>query len=110
MTEATLDPGLSGAVPLPAPVVPKGRDPRVDVFRGIALVMIFIDHVPDNMYTQYMLWTMGWSDAAEGFVLMSGISAGLAYGLYFRRPMRLWAGSGGGSGGRSGRSTSCISW
>jgi len=94
MTEAALDPGLSEAVPQPAPVVPKGRDPRVDVFRGIALVMIFIDHVPDNMYSQYMLWTMGWSDAAEGFVLMSGISAGLAYGLYFGRPMRLWAGLG----------------
>lgn len=41
-----------------------------------------------------MLWTMGWSDAAEGFVLMCGISAGLAYGLYFGRPMRLWAGFG----------------
>ena len=82
--------------PLVTPPVtpPTGRDPRVDVFRGIALAMIFIDHVPDNLYTGYTLWTLGWSDAAEGFVLMSGISAGLAYGLYFRRPMRFWTGLG----------------
>lgn len=81
---------VSAAFPAAPPV--SGRDPRIDVFRGIALVMIFIDHLPGNLYSFYMLWSFGWSDAAEGFVLMSGMSAGLAYGLHFRRPMRFWTG------------------
>ena len=81
---------ISAANPAPLPV--SIRDPRIDVFRGIALVMIFIGHLPGNLYSFYMLWSFGWSDAAEGFVLMSGISAGLAYGLFFRRPMRFWTG------------------
>ena len=75
-----------------APLPSGRRDPRIDVFRGIALVMIFVDHLPDNFYAFYMLWNFGWSDAAEGFVLMAGMSAGLAYGAYFRRPMRFWSG------------------
>jgi hypothetical protein len=41
-------------------------------------------------------WTsrnFGFSDAAEAFVLMSGISAGLAYGNFFRPPvMQFWTG------------------
>ncbi len=69
-----------------------GRDARLDVFRGMALVTILIDHVPGNIYSQWTLGNWGWSDAAEGFVLMSGVSAGLAYGTHFRFPMRFWTG------------------
>ncbi len=71
---------------------PASRDPRLDVFRGLALVMIFINHVPGNIWEHYTSRNFGFSDAAEGFVLMSGISAGLAYVLYFRAPMRFWDG------------------
>lgn len=69
------------------------RDPRLDVFRGLCLVMIFINHVPGNFYEDFTSRNFGFSDAAEGFVLMSGIAAGLAYSPDFReRSMRLWTG------------------
>lgn len=73
--------------------VPSTRDPRLDVFRGICLVMIFINHVPGTVYENFTSRNFGFSDAAEGFVLMSGIAAGLAYSIDFRdRSMRLWTG------------------
>lgn len=69
------------------------RDPRLDVFRGLCLVMIFINHVPGTVYEEFTTRNFGFSDAAEGFVLMSGIAAGLAYSNDFReRSMRLWTG------------------
>ena len=61
------------------------RDPRLDVFRGLALVMIFINHAPRNWLENLTNRNFGFSDAAEGFVLMSGIAAGIAYSGYFRR-------------------------
>ncbi|MFD1913192.1 OpgC family protein [Halodurantibacterium flavum] len=72
----------AGVSALPATVV---RDARLDVFRGLALVMIFINHVPGNVFEQFTSRNFGFSDAAEAFVLMSGISAGLAYSNGFRR-------------------------
>ena len=79
--------------PSSAPRPPSIRDPRLDVFRGICLVMIFINHVPGNLYEDFTSRNFGFSDAAEGFVLMSGIAAGLAYSLDFRaRSLQLWTG------------------
>jgi hypothetical protein len=63
------------ATPLP----PGGRDARLDMFRGLALVMIFINHVPGNFYESLTNRNFGFSDAAEAFVFMSGMAAGLAY-------------------------------
>ncbi|WP_187326839.1 OpgC family protein [Martelella lutilitoris] len=63
------------------------RDPRLDVLRGLALIMIFIDHVPENLYSFYTIRMIGFSDAAEAFVLISGISAGLAYSHRFAGAM-----------------------
>lgn len=81
------------AIPVQDPVpTRKTRDPRLDVFRGICLVMIFINHVPGNVLEKFTSRNFGFSDAAEGFVLMSGIAAGLAYSGDFRAPMRLWQG------------------
>jgi len=73
------------------------RDLRLDVFRGLALVMIFINHVPGTVYENFTNRNFGLSDAAEGFVLMSGMAAGLAYSPLFRSPPwwpgvgRVWA-------------------
>lgn len=36
----------------PASVIVSKRDPRIDVLRGIALLMIFVDHIPGD--------TLGW--------------------------------------------------
>jgi hypothetical protein len=59
------------------------RDYRIDLLRGIALVMIFINHVPGTIWENFTSRNFGFSDAAEGFVLMSGMATGLAYGTAF---------------------------
>jgi hypothetical protein len=65
------------------------RDHRLDVFRGIALVMIFVNHVPGNFLERLTSRNFGFSDAAEAFVLMSGIAAALAYsGAFEKLPFR----------------------
>ncbi len=61
------------------------RDLRIDVLRGLALLTIFIDHVPDNPLTLLTLRNFGFSDAAELFVMLAGISAMFAYGKGFER-------------------------
>jgi hypothetical protein len=76
---------------------PAGRDPRLDMFRGLALVMIFINHVPGTIYETFTNRNFGFSDSAEAFVFMSGMAAGLAYSGGFRTGnlwsaiMRVWA-------------------
>lgn len=61
------------------------RDLRLDFFRGLALITIFINHVPGTVFELATTRNFGFSDAAEAFVLMSGISAGLAYTNAFLR-------------------------
>jgi hypothetical protein len=58
---------------------------RVDFLRGIALLTIFIDHVPKNRWATVTQQNFGYSDAAELFVVLAGFSAVLAYGRYFDR-------------------------
>ena len=59
------------------------RDIRVDFFRGVALILIFIDHIPGNMLARFTLTNFGFADAAEIFVLLAGIGAFLAYAKAF---------------------------
>ncbi|TGD65548.1 OpgC domain-containing protein [Tabrizicola sp. WMC-M-20] len=61
------------------------RDYRVDLLRGVALMMIFINHIPGTFWEHLTSRNFGFSDAAEGFVLMSGIATALAYGPIFMR-------------------------
>jgi hypothetical protein len=61
------------------------RDPRIDVLRGLALMMIFVDHLPGNLLSLITLRNFGFSDAAEVFVLLAGFSSMLAYGRIFHR-------------------------
>lgn len=75
-----------------SPATAPGRDPRLDVFRGLSLVMIFINHVPGQIYENFTSRNFGFSDAAEGFVIMSGVAAGLAYMRYFAGQGPYWAG------------------
>ncbi|MBB3104884.1 OpgC family protein [Azomonas macrocytogenes] len=56
------------------------RDLRIDVVRGLMLVFIFINHMPGNFIARYTLSNFSFSDAAEIFVLLAGLSATLAYG------------------------------
>ena len=61
------------------------RDPRLDFFRGVAMLIIFIAHVPGNLWGQYIPARFGWSDAAEMFVFCSGYAAAIAFGGTFVR-------------------------
>ncbi len=74
---------LLGAVP--ASPVRVERDVRVDIFRGLSLLIIFVDHVAGNALTRITPTSMGFSDAAEYFVLLAGFSAALAYGAVIDR-------------------------
>ncbi len=56
------------------------RDTRLDVLRALALLMIFIDHVPGQPLEHWTMKNFGFSDASELFVLISGIAVALAYG------------------------------
>lgn len=55
------------------------RDHRVDFLRGLALAMIFINHVPGNFYASFTTSNFGFSDAAEIFVLAAGFASANAY-------------------------------
>jgi hypothetical protein len=61
------------------------RDPRLDVLRGLALLMIFVDHIPGNVLSRGTMHNFSFCDAAELFVLISGMSSMLAYGRAFAR-------------------------
>jgi len=56
-----------------------GRDPRIDACRGIALWWIFLDHIPHNIGSWLTLRNYGFSDAAELFMFISGVTCALAY-------------------------------
>ncbi|WP_332690150.1 OpgC family protein [Bosea sp. (in: a-proteobacteria)] len=57
-----------------------GRDLRIDVIRGLILLIIFVNHMPGNVVSGWMPYNFGFSDAADIFVLLAGISAAFAYG------------------------------
>jgi len=56
------------------------RDLRLDLFRGIGLWMVFLDHIPQDVVAWLTLRNYGFSDAAEFFVFISGYLAGHIYG------------------------------
>ena len=61
------------------------RDLRIDFFRGLALYMIIFDHIPGDPLSRLTYWRLGFSDAAEIFVFMSGISCGIVYSRLLSR-------------------------
>ena len=61
------------------------RDPRLDFFRGLAMLIIFVAHVPGNSWTDYIPARFGFSSAAEMFVFCSGYASALAFGSVFVR-------------------------
>jgi hypothetical protein len=65
------------------------RDTCIDVFRALALLTIFINHVPGTLFEHLTHKNFGFSDSAEAFVLISGVAVGLAYGLKFQPGNRL---------------------
>lgn len=75
------------------PVAASSRDLRLDLFRGIALWLIFVDHIPNNVVNWYTLRNYGFSDAAEVFIFISGYTAAFVYGRAMREQGFLVAGA-----------------
>ncbi|HWP27284.1 MAG TPA: OpgC domain-containing protein [Xanthobacteraceae bacterium] len=75
------------------PVAASSRDLRLDLFRGIALWLIFIDHIPNNVMNWFTLRNYGFSDAAEVFIFISGYTAAFVYGRAMRERGFLVAGA-----------------
>jgi hypothetical protein len=61
----------------------QGRYDGIDFWRGVVLCMILIDHMPGNSFENLTPRNFGFSDAAEAFVFLSGLSIALAYGRRF---------------------------
>jgi hypothetical protein len=54
-------------------------DRRIDFFRGLSLIFIFINHIPENAFTYLTSRTFTLFDSAEVFMFLAGYSAALAY-------------------------------
>lgn len=61
------------------------RNLQLDFFRGLALMIIFINHMPSNPWFAYTPSRLGPSDAAETFVFLSGFAAAIAFGRSFKQ-------------------------
>jgi hypothetical protein len=72
------------AVASPLPPVSAGRDLRLDLFRGVALWLIFLDHIPENITNWFTIRNYGFSDATEIFIFISGYTAAFVYGRAMR--------------------------
>jgi hypothetical protein len=78
-------PTIQASAGMPAARGRAGRDYRLDFFRGLALLFIFIDHIPDNIVSFFTLRSFAFCDAAEVFIFISGYTAALAYAPVFER-------------------------
>lgn len=62
------------------------RDERLDMFRGLALLLIAVTHMGGNWLVEILPSHFGFSSGTEMFVFCSGIASGLAFGgLYVKR-------------------------
>ncbi len=69
------------------------RDLRLDLFRGLALWLIFLDHIPSNAVSWVTIRNYGFSDATEIFVFISGFTAAYVYGRAMREHGLIVAGA-----------------
>ena len=90
---AVSDAVVAGTVVAPAPTAAASaislpavgeRELRLDLFRGLALWLIFIDHLPPSLLTWFTIRNYGFSDATEIFVFISGYTAAFVYGRAMR--------------------------
>src|SRR3984893_14274205 len=57
----------------------RGRDGRIDLFRGLANWFIFVDHIPHNVVSLYTIRNFGFSGAADIFIFVAGYAASITY-------------------------------
>jgi hypothetical protein len=68
----------------PPQAAPSERDLRLDLFRGVALWLIFLDHIPENIVNWFTIRNYGFSDATEIFIFISGYTGAFVYGRAMR--------------------------
>lgn len=73
--------------------VPAGRDIRLDLFRGIALWLIYLVHIPYNIVNWVTIRNYGFRDAADLFVFISGYTTAFVYGRTLRERGVITAGA-----------------
>ena len=61
------------------------RDVRLDFFRGLAMFVIFVAHLPGNSWFLFIPARFGFSSAGELFVFCSGLASAFAFGRLFQR-------------------------
>lgn len=78
--------------PATTKLIAAGRDPRLDIIRGIAMITMVVDHVTEAVFpltNWHRLWQIpspsyyGISSAAEIFVTLAGYMIGM---VYLRKP------------------------
>lgn len=69
----------------PTASVASRRDSRLDFYRGIAMFIILVAHIPSNRWANWIPARFGFSDAAEIFVFCSGMASAIAFGGCFVR-------------------------
>lgn len=57
----------------------RDRIEAIDFWRGAALITILINHIPGNILGNFTPRNFGFSDSAEAFVFLSGVSLAYAY-------------------------------
>lgn len=77
---------------LPTTPAKRPRDERLDLFRGLTMLIIFVAHLPENSWNAWIPARFGFSSGAELFVFCSGIASALAFGSVFTR-RGLWMGT-----------------
>ena len=68
-TSYTMEPNRSGS-----------RIVLIDFLRGLCLVVMTVDHLPETLIKKFTLQGFGFFSAAECFVFLSGLVAGRVYG------------------------------
>src|SRR5438445_13307719 len=67
------------APPITLPAVSE-RELRLDLFRGLALWLIFLDHLPNNILAWLTIRNYVFSATTEIFIFISGYTAAFVYG------------------------------
>jgi hypothetical protein len=67
----------------PAHRAPHIRDLRLDMFRGLALLLIAVTHMGGNWLAEILPSHFGFSSGTDMFVFCSGVASGLAFGNLF---------------------------
>src|ERR1700730_12134555 len=62
------------------PAISTERDLRLDLFRGVALWLIFLGHLPNRLVSWITIRNYGFSDDTEIFICSFGYTAAFVYG------------------------------